>query len=422
MREKERIPGLLDEDFVSVYPTLAVRAGINKAAILQKLHYLVRITENARNEANFIEGRWWVYNTYADWQKHYFPWLAISTLKLLFLSLEKEGIVLVWTPPDNDQKKYYTIDYARFSEWMAATPSKNYTGQTRTKNRRDPDKNSTGPVQKLAGRASKNDPTPVQKLAGSSIYKDSENTQKRLSETTQTTPATSAPDLTAPTGDGADDDCKFILPEIQKLGLTPKAQNELLALGAQKALATAFAAQKSNIHNPAGFAMSLLANGGPSALDLEQARIALETRCLDRETADAQARQIEFEDMNRRTLEEVARKAQQQESPHDSTPLPPDGLDTPIGSSSEKYQMTIKDYWLAALGSLSLQLNKSTYDCYVKGTKALKYADGVLTVQAVHPMAHEMLIRHEWLTSAVSKAAGTPIQVEVVLAGEGVGG
>jgi hypothetical protein len=141
MKPREQIPGLMNEDYINVYPTLAVRAGINQAAILQKLHFLVHITENSRNEANFIEGRWWVYNTYAEWQKNYFPWLAISTLKLLFLSLEKEGVVLSWTPSDNDQKKYYTLDYERFAEWMAATPSKKHTGRTRTKNRRDPYRN-----------------------------------------------------------------------------------------------------------------------------------------------------------------------------------------------------------------------------------------------------------------------------------------
>jgi hypothetical protein len=455
MRDKERIPGLLDEDFISVYPTLAVRAGINKAAILQKLHYLVRITENARNEANFIDGRWWVYNTYADWQKHYFPWLATSTLKMLFLALEKEGIVLVWTPPDNDQKKYYTIDYTYWPTWLAATPSKKCTGRTRTETRRDPSKESTTPVQKLDGGASKKDPTPVRKLDGSSIYSDSENTQNRLSETPQTTPTASAPIVeslgsTAPAGDAVDDDLAFVLPEIQKLGLTPKAQTELLALGAQKALAIALAAQGPGVRNPGGLAVSMMTDGPPK-LDLERAEIALTLGTLDRGAIDEELRQREYARMLEQTNDWVGQKegaATGENSPVDvpdrstgyngaeppgaqaSTdpeqrppPHPAQGppVDSGLSYRPRNGRLTILDIWRAALGELSLQLNRSTFEDWVKGTKAVSYADGVLTVQARHFMAHQMLTTRLDLSPTVSKMAGEPIQVRVVLGEEGVG-
>jgi hypothetical protein len=217
-----------------------------------------------------------------------------------------------------------------------------------------------------------------------------------------------------------DDDLEFILPEIQKLGLTPKAQNELLARGPQQALAICFAAQKPGVRHPAGMAVSLMTHGGPSEADLAQAKIALDTRCLDREEADRLARRQEYDRLNARTLEAIAEKAADEELPHESTLPLSDGLDTPIGKNPlpDGSRLTVKDYWVAALGQLSLQLGKATFEGYVKGTRALSYADGVLTVQARHLMAHEILIRHDWLTNALSKVAGMPIQVHVVLSGE----
>ena len=84
-------------------------------------------------------------------------------------------------------------------------------------------------------------------------------------------------------------------------------------------------------------------------------------------------------------------------------------------------RLTIRDLWLAALRSLNLQLNRSTFDNWVKGTKALFYADGVLTVQAKHLMARDILIKNDWLGDAMTRLAGKPIQIRVVLAGEEVG-
>jgi hypothetical protein len=120
----------------------------------------------------------------------------------------------------------------------------------------------------------------------------------------------------------------------------------------------------------------------------------------------------------------VVQKEEQGEPPGESPPAPDatppatDGLDVkPNGGT-----LTILDVWRAALGELSAQLNRSTYENWVKGTKALSYAGGVLTVQAKHFMAREMLTKYGWLAPAVTKWAGVPVQVRVVLAGEEVGG
>jgi hypothetical protein len=412
MKPRAQIPGLINEDFIQLFPTLAVRAGINKAAILQKLYFLVHVTENTKNEANHFEGRWWVYNTYAEWQEQYFPWLTVGTVKRLFLELEEDKIVLYHPLNKHAKKKYYTIDEEFWPTWLNRKPSQKKTNRNRHKKRRLPSQKETISVTKESDESTQNVPMIGTKRDGSSIYKDSENTQKRLSETTQTTPTTSAPDSTAPAGAVVgDDEIQFILPEIQKIGLTPDAQTRLLALGPQTALAIAFAAQKPGVRSPAALAVHLMTNGGPSEADLVLAGQALKTRCLDREAADLQARKEEWAALNESTMQFVAEEENQAQPPGEAPSPPADGLDTiPDGC-----RLTILDSWRAALGSLSLQLNRSNYEWWVKGTKPLSFANGVLTVQAKTLMAREMLTRYGWLAPAVTKAAGAPIQVRVVL-------
>jgi hypothetical protein len=301
----------------------------------------------------------------------------------------------------------------------------------------------------------------VSKSDESSIYKDSENTQKRLSETTQTTPTTGAPDSTAPAAGAVvgDDEIQFILPEIQKLGLTPDAQTRLLALGPQTALAIAFAAQKPGVRNPGGLAVSLMAGSGPPEADLAQAKIALELRTLNREAIDGQLRRREYARLMEEINSQVAQNAGPPAGVSDETPESDaaaggnspaesttaiavrDGADPPGAQASTDPgpnatspdistgldvklnggTLTVLDVWRAALGALKLQLNWSTYESWVEGTKALSYAGGVLTVQAKHVAARDMLTRYDWLTPTVTKYAGVPVQVRVVLAGEGVG-
>lgn len=78
--------------------------------------------------------------------------------------------------------------------------------------------------------------------------------------------------------------------------------------------------------------------------------------------------------------------------------------------------LSINDIWLATLGQLSLQLNRSTYSNWVEGAKAVSYADGVLTVRAKHIMAHKWLSQrlNHAIEDAASKLAQTPITIHYV--------
>ena len=87
----------------------------------------------------------------------------------------------------------------------------------------------------------------------------------------------------------------------------------------------------------------------------------------------------------------------------------PDGLDEIPGGGS----LTVRDLWRATLGQLSVQLNPSTYTNWVEGTKAVSYADGVLTVCARHGVARDLLAQrlNQSIELSISRLARTPITV-----------
>lgn len=126
---------LLSEPPMLIYPTLAKLLGINKAVMFQQLHFLLNTTKTARNTHNFIDERWWVYNSYGQWRQDHFVWLSESSIKNLFTQLEADGLVLsrqgVKTPAD--RRKWYTIDYEAW-EKFCLTMRQNLSDGTSDKN------------------------------------------------------------------------------------------------------------------------------------------------------------------------------------------------------------------------------------------------------------------------------------------------
>lgn len=109
-----KAPHLLEEPPILVYPTLAVYMGINKAVVFQQLHFLQNNQKTAKNEHNFIENKYWVYNSYQQWKDQYFPWLSVSTLKGIFIELESIDKLILSrqsVKKKSDRRKWYTIDY-----------------------------------------------------------------------------------------------------------------------------------------------------------------------------------------------------------------------------------------------------------------------------------------------------------------------
>src|SRR6266403_6306814 len=99
---------LINENPMMILPNLAEKIGLNEAVVLQQLHYLM----NPEFNKNFINGRYWVYNTYEQWQKKFKFW-SVPTVKRIFLNLEENGLVLTdrFNEDSHVRTKWYTIDY-----------------------------------------------------------------------------------------------------------------------------------------------------------------------------------------------------------------------------------------------------------------------------------------------------------------------
>ena len=97
--------------------SLIKKVGLEEALILQHIHYWMNPTFNK----NLFEGKYWVRNTYAQWQKH-FPFWNIKKIRRLFNLLEKSGILLSFTTHNSFCKtKYYTIDYEKLNAQQEAS-------------------------------------------------------------------------------------------------------------------------------------------------------------------------------------------------------------------------------------------------------------------------------------------------------------
>ena len=107
---------LISEPPLVFQPTLAVVIGLNEAIILQQINYWIEIEKNSNKsdiaKKHFRHGRWWIYNTYDQWQDQ-FPYLSISTIKRSITRLEKIGLLISdkLNSKGYDQTKWYTIDY-----------------------------------------------------------------------------------------------------------------------------------------------------------------------------------------------------------------------------------------------------------------------------------------------------------------------
>lgn len=106
---------LINGPVLLVIPSLAMRIGLNEAIVLQQIHYWVQYKEKAQKD-NF-DGRFWVYNTYEQWQTQ-FPFWSVTTIRRTIRSLERQGLLLSgsYNKAGFDKTKWYTIDYGALKE------------------------------------------------------------------------------------------------------------------------------------------------------------------------------------------------------------------------------------------------------------------------------------------------------------------
>lgn len=108
---------LLNEYPLLVLPTLAKLIGLNKAIVLQQVHYW--LLKNEQNESVTRNGKVWCYQSYSKWQKQ-FPFWDIQTIRRIILSLEEDKILISanFNKLSMNKTKWYTIDYVKYQNDM----------------------------------------------------------------------------------------------------------------------------------------------------------------------------------------------------------------------------------------------------------------------------------------------------------------
>lgn len=111
---------LLDEPPLQVMPTLATLIGLNEAIVLQQIHYWVK--HNEKDRQNFIDGHYWVYNTYEQWHEQ-FPFWSVMTIRRTMTKLENQKLLIAenYNHAGFDKTKRYTINYDTLNNLVSAS-------------------------------------------------------------------------------------------------------------------------------------------------------------------------------------------------------------------------------------------------------------------------------------------------------------
>src|SRR5579862_8779191 len=99
-------PLLINEPPLQVLPTLARRIGLNEAIVLQQVHYWL----NPQFNKNFFEERYWVHNTFTQWQQQFSFW-SKKTIKRTIGDLEDSKLLISFVTSNFKKTKYYTLNY-----------------------------------------------------------------------------------------------------------------------------------------------------------------------------------------------------------------------------------------------------------------------------------------------------------------------
>lgn len=115
---------LLNSRPLVIIPELAIAIGLNESIVLQQIHYWCNINQEAGK--NYRDGYYWVYNSYSEWAKQ-FPWWCERTIKTIFGSLEKRGLLISgnYNKLRMDRTKWYRINYDALGYLTANSPSCN---------------------------------------------------------------------------------------------------------------------------------------------------------------------------------------------------------------------------------------------------------------------------------------------------------
>lgn len=141
-----------------------VLGDLNEAIVLNQLNYWLEINKKA--DKNFIDDRYWVYNSYSDWKANDFPYWSEKTIQRAFTRLESKGIVISanYNKLAIDKTKWYTINVKQLQELV----DKFNSDEDKMTNRQD---NMTDRQDKMTCREGQND-RPLPEITTENIDRD----------------------------------------------------------------------------------------------------------------------------------------------------------------------------------------------------------------------------------------------------------
>ena len=123
---------LFDEKPIVLSRALSRILGPSRAIALQQIHYWCEKSKDFANpHEHFIDGKWWVYNTYQKWQEQ-FEIGSERTVRRVLKELEREGLILVGNHHRNKsiQTKWYAINHENLDKLYDSYYSSAPSGQT----------------------------------------------------------------------------------------------------------------------------------------------------------------------------------------------------------------------------------------------------------------------------------------------------
>lgn len=133
----------LQEDHpILVYPRLATLIGLNEAIMLQQIKYW--IVKNKKEDRNFVDGKYWTYNSTREWQEQ-FPFWCERTIKTIMKNLLDMKLIISENHHQDPFKKskWYTLNEEKIQNFTNRL-GKNCTirkmGDTDTEGPENPEK------------------------------------------------------------------------------------------------------------------------------------------------------------------------------------------------------------------------------------------------------------------------------------------
>lgn len=105
---------LIDDEVLTVTPSLAAAIGINEAHIVQQVNYWNKGSEKRKSDLNYRDGHYWVFKTANEWGSE-FPWLSPQAIARYLRALRGAGILVAtdrYNFKKSDRTLWYRVNHA----------------------------------------------------------------------------------------------------------------------------------------------------------------------------------------------------------------------------------------------------------------------------------------------------------------------